>query len=169
MTNALSNDYETEEQWSGRNRGRPAGMSRLETARWSYPRIYSCGWPFSDDDSLKHSQAFSLSIAETLIMTLITAELYVFVSGYLCSTVSFHYIMPSLMFRFLVPLLGYSTRVWVSILPLIFQLRARPGSSEAQTASIVSICTTWWWSHRQTHASLRSSALARLHQLRSCC
>lgn len=94
---------------------------------------------------------------------------WVFVSRYLCSTVSFHYIMPSLMFRFLVPLLGYSTQVWVSILSLIFQLRVRPGSSEAQTASIVSICTAQWWSHWLLHARLRSSVLARLHQLRSCC
>lgn len=92
-----------------------------------------------------------------------------FVSEYLCSTVSFNYIMLSLMFRFLVWLLGRSSRVWVSILSLIFQLSARPRRSEAQTASIVSICKARWWSHQQLHASLRSSALTRLHQLRICC
>lgn len=72
----------------------------------------------------------------------------------------------TLCFRFPVPYLGSSTGV-VSILSLIFQLRDRPGSSEAQTACIVSICAIQWWSHQQLHANLRSLALARLHQLKN--
>lgn len=46
---------------------------------------------------------FSSSTAQTLQTTLITEF---FVSGYLCSAVSFHYIMPSLMFRFSSPTFG---------------------------------------------------------------
>lgn len=49
MTNTLSNDYETEKQWSGRKRGRPGGMSRLEAARWPNPWIYSRRGPLSDE------------------------------------------------------------------------------------------------------------------------
>lgn len=71
----LSNDYETKKQWSGRKRVRLESVSCLEAAQWYYSRIYSCGWPFSDDDWLERSQAFSLSIAQTVKMTLITAEL----------------------------------------------------------------------------------------------
>ena len=153
-------------------------MGTEKKVTWRYVTSGSCLMILSQDTQLhvviwwwllpKGVSGISFSIIMELKMTLITAALNI-VFGYLCSTISFHYIMPCLVFRFLVPLFGYSNRVWLWISELILQLRARPRSSEAQTASIVSICMPWWWSHQQLHASLSSADHAGVHQVRTCC
>lgn len=66
---------------------------------------YSCGWPFSDDDWLERSQAFSSSIDRQWKWHWLRLS-WVFVSEYLCSTVSFHDIMPSFMFSISSPTFG---------------------------------------------------------------
>lgn len=71
--------------------------------------------------------------------------------------------MPSLMFRFLVPLLGYSTRVWVSILALIFQLRARPREQRG-TDSRPLFPFVRHDDDLTGSRAMPASALARLHQ-----
>lgn len=72
---SLSNGYETKKHWSGRKRVRLRGMSCLEAALWLYFRIYSCGWPFSDDGWLERSQTFSAKM--TLFMAVLCFCLWV--------------------------------------------------------------------------------------------
>ena len=137
-------------------------MSCLEAACQCFPRMPSCTWLFSDDYWLNGFWVFFFffSVQCRRWKHRLSLDTYVTLLYFMTSC-------HPLVFWFLVRLSGYSSRVWVSILSLILQLRARPRSGEAQTASIVSICRAWWWSHRQLRASLRSAALARLHHLRS--
>lgn len=151
-------------------------IRKEKRATWRY--VMSGSWPLILSQDLQlwmtvrwwgSSQAFTLSVAHTLKndTDYSWAEVF-FLSEYLCSAVSFHNIPPFFTFWFLVPFffgLLHSSTVFH---PSHWFFRSR-ASGDAETAPIVSICATRRWSHRQSHASLGSSTLARLHQLRSCC
>lgn len=137
--------------------------------------MHSCGRGFGDDDRLHGSQAFSPvygADAENDTDYGFFFFFSLFVSGYLCSAVSFHYIMPSFMFSISSPSTFGLLRSSVGLYPLIdfpieSEARERRGTDSIHCFHLYD--TMMISPAAACQPPLASLPRFRLHRLRSCC